>query len=115
MLTNALTVTRPRRRASDRRNPRATRDARFTLTAAGRDRIATALARRGARERMVLTLLLYERLFPIEVANTLGLSLRQVERTYDALLDELHRLLSRTASRARVRTASVASRSRKAA
>jgi len=106
-----MAVTRPRRRAADRRSARATRDLRGTLAAAGRDRIAAALARRGARERLVLTLLLYERLFPIEVADALGLSLRQVERTYEALLDELRRLLTRAAARARARVG----RNRKAA
>jgi DNA-directed RNA polymerase specialized sigma24 family protein len=65
-----------------------------------RDRVAQALARRGARERLVLTLLLYERLYPIEVASTLGISLRQVERTYDCLLAELRRATVRVSGRA---------------
>lgn len=115
MLTQSLTVTRPRRRATDRRGPRSARDGRGTVPAVGRERIAAALARRGARERLVLTLLLYERLFPVEVADALGLSLRQVERTYDALLAELHRLLTRAPARARTRAGAVTSRSRKAA
>jgi len=63
-----------------------------------RQRVAAALARRGARERLVLTLLLYERLYPIEVASALGISLRQVERTYDCLLAELRRPNARTAA-----------------
>ena len=73
-----------------------------------RERVAAALARRGARERLVLTLLLYERLYPIEVADTLGISLRQVERTYDCLLAELQRPErrgARTVPAARVRKA----------
>jgi DNA-directed RNA polymerase specialized sigma24 family protein len=81
------------------------------LTAAGstsrrpaRNRVAAALARRGTRERLVLTLLLYERLYPIEVADALGISLRQVERTYDALLTELRRSVARGAGRARARS-----------
>lgn len=115
MLTQSLTVTRTRRRATDRRGTRSTRDPRGTIPAAGRDRVAAALARRGARERLVLTLLLYERLFPIEVADALGLSLRQVERTYDALLAELRRVVTRASGRVRTRTGAVTSRARKAA
>jgi len=76
-----------------------------------RNRVAAALARRGARERLVLALLLYERLYPIEVASTLGISLRQVERTYDCLLAELRR----PGARANGRAASTPSRVRKAA
>jgi DNA-directed RNA polymerase specialized sigma24 family protein len=68
-----------------------------------RDRVAAALARRDARARLVLTLLLYERLYPIEVANTLGISLRQVERTYHTLLAEL-RPVARLVGRTRART-----------
>jgi DNA-directed RNA polymerase specialized sigma24 family protein len=78
-----------------------------------RHRVAAALARRGARERLVLTLLLYERLYPIEVADTLGISLRQVERTYDALLTELRRPVAR--GRSRARSTAAAARVRKAA
>ena len=85
------------------------------MSAAGRDRVAAALARRGVRERLVLTLLLHERLFPIEVAAALGLSLRQVERTYDALLAELRRSLARAAVPARTRSGAAPSRQRRAA
>jgi DNA-directed RNA polymerase specialized sigma24 family protein len=81
----------------------------------GRNRVAAALERRGARERLVLTLLLYERLYPIEVADALGISLRQVERTYDALLAELRRTATRATGRTRTRAASSAPRARKAA
>jgi len=63
----------------------------------------------------VLTLLLYERLYPIEVANTLGISLRQVERTYDALLTELRRSVARGTGRSRARSTTPAARVRKAA
>jgi DNA-directed RNA polymerase specialized sigma24 family protein len=115
VLTGEQSLMRPRRRASDRRATRAIRDPRSTVPAAGRDRVAAALARRGARERLVLTLLLYERLFPIEVADALGLSLRQVERTYDALLAELRRSLARAAVTARTRSATAPSRQRRAA
>jgi DNA-directed RNA polymerase specialized sigma24 family protein len=109
MLSPSPTPTRPRRRSSDRRS------ARSRVPAASRDRIAAALARRGARERLVLTLLLYERLFPVEVADALRLSLRQVERTYDALIAELHRPATRAGRRSRTRAGAVASRVRKAA
>ncbi len=81
----------------------------------GRDRVAAALARRGTRERLVLTLLLYERLYPIEVADALGISLRQVERTYDALLTELRRSVVGAAGRARARSTTPAPRVRRAA
>jgi DNA-directed RNA polymerase specialized sigma24 family protein len=80
-----------------------------------RDRVAAALARRGARERLVLTLLIYERLYPVEVADALGISLRQVERTYDALLVELRRSVVRASARTRARSTPAASRIRKAA
>jgi len=63
------------------------------IAVAGRERLAAALARRAARERLVLTLLLYERLTPAEVAGVLRLSLRQVERTYHGLIAELRRSL----------------------
>jgi DNA-directed RNA polymerase specialized sigma24 family protein len=80
-----------------------------------RHRVAAALARRGTRERLVLALLLYERLYPIEVANALGISLRQVERTYDTLLTELRSPAARGAGRARARTTPPPARVRKAA
>jgi DNA-directed RNA polymerase specialized sigma24 family protein len=101
-------VSMARRRAA--RGARASRVMRY---AGGRARVEAVLARRGARERLVLTLLLYERLFPIEVADTLGLSVRQVERTYDAMLLDLRRSLSRGTSR--VRTTASATRQRRAA
>lgn len=79
-----------------------------------RHRVAAALARRGARERLVLALLLYERLYPIEVADALGISLRQVERTYDGLLAELKRPAARANGLAS-RGASATTRTRRAA
>jgi DNA-directed RNA polymerase specialized sigma24 family protein len=45
-----------------------------------RSTIRARLARTPLRERMVLALLLLDRLRPAEVATTLGMSLRQVER-----------------------------------
>lgn len=98
MLSPVTPITRPRRA----RRP-------------GRNRVAAALERRGARERLVLTLLLVERLYPIEVADALGISLRQVERTYDALLAELQPSGARGVVRTRARATSPASRLRKAA
>jgi DNA-directed RNA polymerase specialized sigma24 family protein len=115
VLSGELSITRPRRRANERRATRAARDPRPAVSTAGRHRVAAALARRGARERLVLTLLLYERLNPVEVADALGLSLRQVERTYDALFAELRRSLARVTGPARPRSAVVATRQRKAA
>jgi DNA-directed RNA polymerase specialized sigma24 family protein len=115
VITGELTLTRPRRRAAERRATRATRAPRLAVSGEGRDRVAAALARRGARERLVLSLLLYERLFPIEVADALGLSLRQVERTYEALLSELRRSLARSAARSRTSARPAPARSRKAA
>jgi DNA-directed RNA polymerase specialized sigma24 family protein len=115
VLSDGLAIVRTRRRASDRRGTRAPRALRPAVSAAGRERIAAALARRGARERLMLTLLLYERLFPIEVAHALGVSVRQVERTVGALLAELRRALPRPAGRPRMRAGSTRSRLRKAA
>lgn len=69
--------------------------------ATGRRRIAEALARRGVRERLLLSLLLVERLRPAEVADALGISVPQVERTYRAVLGGLRRSLARPAARRR--------------
>ena len=81
----------------------------------GRRRIAAALARRGVRERLVLSLLLYERLYPIEVADALGISVRQVERTYASLITGLRRSLAQPATRSRSRSTASGARLRKAA
>ncbi|MBI1796691.1 MAG: hypothetical protein HY076_05600 [Candidatus Eisenbacteria bacterium] len=69
----------------------------------GRRRVADALARRAVRERLVLSLLVVEHLRPIEVADALGISVRQVERTVTAFMSGLRRSLARPASRARTR------------
>ena len=58
---------------------------------ATRERIVRAIARHSRRERLALMLLLVERLSPLEIAVTLGLSERQVERTLDVLFLELGR------------------------
>jgi len=52
------------------------------MTADARTRVADALGSCTLREQLVLVLLLYERLTPAEVAEALGLTVRQVERSY---------------------------------
>jgi len=122
---DTMTVTRPRRRvdpvpAAAPARPRGRagarrRSARPALAvAADRTRLAAALERRGARARLILALLLYERLHSAEVANALRVSPRKVERTYEVLLAQLRRSFARGASRTRGRTAA-SSRLRKAA
>jgi DNA-directed RNA polymerase specialized sigma24 family protein len=69
-----------------------------SIPAAMRERITAALARRATRERLMLALLLYERLTPGETAGALGLSVAEVCRVYDALLAELRRALLPPAS-----------------
>jgi DNA-directed RNA polymerase specialized sigma24 family protein len=69
-----------------------------------RDRITRVIGRHGRRERLTLMLLLVERLRPVEIAATLGVSVRQVERTLDGLFDELSRA-SRRVRPARLRRA----------
>ena len=88
------------------------------LSATNRRLIAQTLARRAARERLMLALLLYERMRPIEVADALGLSPRQVERTYDSVIDQLRRAVARRSRRplaTRGRTTPSNTRLRKAA
>jgi DNA-directed RNA polymerase specialized sigma24 family protein len=63
--------------------------------------VALALRRRGTRERLVLALLLVERLTPLEVAGALGVSVRQVERTVASLFAELRGAARRPVLRAR--------------
>jgi DNA-directed RNA polymerase specialized sigma24 family protein len=93
MLTPAAAA---RRERADRRCvPRPARPA----GSPGRRRIAAALARRGVRERLVLSLLLVERLRAAEVADALGLTVPQVERTYRTLLTGLRRSMARPAGR----------------
>jgi DNA-directed RNA polymerase specialized sigma24 family protein len=54
-----------------------------------RERLATALARCDAQQRMVLSLLLVERMTAEEVAGTLGLTVRDVSRIRNAMFTEL--------------------------
>jgi len=89
-----------------------------SLRAVDRRRIAAALARRAAHERLVLALLLYERMLPVEVAGALGVSSRQVGRTYHAMIAELRRSVGRRSRRtlaSRGRTPATGTRLRKAA
>lgn len=86
----------------------------------GRRRVADALARSTTRERLVLALLLVERLTPEEVARALGCRVADVERTYRLALAGLRTALRRRAagrpSRAIARAAvRIESRSRRAA
>lgn len=64
--------------------------------AATRARVVAAIARHARRERLVLMLSLVERMHPIEIASTLGVSVRQVDRTLEALLDEMARAARQT-------------------
>lgn len=61
--------------------------------AGGRRRVADALARSTVRERLVLALLLVERLTPGEVAHALDCPRRRVDRIYRSLLGELRATL----------------------
>jgi DNA-directed RNA polymerase specialized sigma24 family protein len=61
------------------------------LTEQGRGRIREALDRWGEHERTVLAMLLLERLTPEEAAGVLGVSARQVVRTFRGLMAELAR------------------------
>ncbi len=63
--------------------------------ASRRARIAAALARHGRRERLCLMLTVVERMRPVEVALTLGVSVRQVERSLEALFDDMARAARR--------------------
>ena len=63
--------------------------------AAVRARLATALAQHGRRERLCLMLWVVERMRPVEIAATLGVSVRQVERTIEGLFDDMARAARR--------------------
>lgn len=67
--------------------------------------IRTRLARTAMRERMVLALLLIDRLRPVEVATVLHMSLRQVERTRANALAGLARVAAVAHADAPVRRA----------
>lgn len=67
--------------------------------------VRTTLARQTLRERMVLALLLVDRLRPVEVATTLRMSVRQVERIRASALAELARTATSASSSAPLRRA----------
>jgi len=58
------------------------------LKATAARRLGVHWKRLGARERLMLTLLFYEGLTPIEAARALGCPVREVLRTVQARLDE---------------------------
>lgn len=74
-----------------------------------RRRVSAALSRSSVRERLVLALLLVERLTPDEVATALSCPVDEVERTYRLLLASLRAAMRRPVSgrpsRALARTA----------
>ncbi len=55
--------------------------------------LARALSRCPVRERVLLALLLFERLTPAEAASVLDLPPARVERSYASLLAELRRVV----------------------
>ena len=67
--------------------------------------VRAAVGRLSLRERLVLSLLLVERLRPIEVAAALRMSVRQVERTSLALREQLGRSPGRARAPRRLRRA----------
>jgi len=67
--------------------------ARRPVAAPRRDAVARALSACAARERVLLALLLFERLTPAEAASVLGVPATRIERAYAALLAQLRGLL----------------------
>ena len=58
-----------------------------------REAVARALSGCAARERVLLALLLFERLTPAEAASVLGVPASRIERAYAELLGQLRGLL----------------------
>jgi DNA-directed RNA polymerase specialized sigma24 family protein len=80
-----------------------------------REAVARALSGCATRERVLLALLLFERLTPAEAASVLGVPAARIERAYAALLSQLRKLLGGSAPRAGVpRFATPAARLRRA-
>jgi len=79
----------PRRPRARKRLPEAARG--LIGTERDRGRIRAALDRCGEHERMVLAILLLERLTPDEAAGVLGVPARQVVRTFRAVMAGLAR------------------------
>ena len=67
--------------------------------------VRATVGRLSLRERLVLSLLLVERLRPIEVAAALRMSVRQVERTSLALREQFGRSAGRARAPRRLRRA----------
>ena len=67
-----------------------------------REAVARALSGCATRERVLLALLLFERLTPAEAASVLGVPATRIERAYAALLSQLRELLGGSAPRASV-------------
>jgi DNA-directed RNA polymerase specialized sigma24 family protein len=68
-----------------------------------REAVCRALSRCAARDRVLLALLLFERLTPAEAASVLGIPVSRIERAYATLLGELRATLrSPRVGRARV-------------
>lgn len=81
MSTRSERKTAPRRRAATGGLPR-------ILPFDGRRRIAAVLEGCSRQERLVLALLLLERLTPPEAADALGVSARRLEKIYGGLMRE---------------------------
>ena len=84
-----MNASAPRRSRAPRRAPPAVHG--LTGTVQGRGRIREALDRCSEHQRMVLAMLLLERLTPDEAAGVLGVPARQVLRTFRSLMAELAR------------------------
>ena len=69
-----------------------------------KDSLALVLRRCTEPQRTMLALILVERLSSAEAATTLGVTVRQFERSYHALVADLRRAMDRT-NRARWRSA----------
>jgi DNA-directed RNA polymerase specialized sigma24 family protein len=66
-----------------------------------RDLVARALSDCAARERVLLALLLFERLTAAEAARVLDVPVARIERSYAALLARLRRVVPGPARRSR--------------
>ncbi len=84
-----MNASAPRRSRALRRSPESAR--RPGGTEQSRGRIRAALDRCDGHERMVLAILLLERLTPDEAAGVLGVPAHQVVRTFRAVMAELAR------------------------
>jgi DNA-directed RNA polymerase specialized sigma24 family protein len=83
---------------------------RAPIAGTSRERLAAALACCSETERLVLALLIEERLTPAETANALDLPLAIVIRTQSTLFTELRRALRGRPFRRALRTAAASSR-----